>query len=96
MDHPNVKYFIRVLKINDPLSVTKKDIRDLTTLKEIILFCPCFSDPVTMKAIFLTAFFGFFRISNIVPHSIASFDSARHFTGGDIFFQKNYVKLLLM
>ena len=48
-----------------------------------------------MKAIFLTAFFGFFRMSNLAPHSIAEFDTSRHFTGGDIFFQKKFVKLLL-
>ena len=32
---------------------------DLTTLKEIILYCPGFADPETIKAIFLTAFFVF-------------------------------------
>ena len=94
LEHPKVMYFVKSLKINRPLSVTKRHIMDLKTLKEIILYCPRFADPITMKAIFLTAFFGFFRMPNLAPHSISEFDTSRHFTGGDIFFQKKFVKLL--
>ena len=36
------------------------------------------------KFIFLIAFFGFFRISNLAPHSLSSFDSSRHLTLRDI------------
>ena len=93
LEHPKVKYFIKSLKINRPLSITKRHIMDLTTLKEIILYCPRFADPITMKAIFLTAFFGFFRMSYLAPHSIFEFDPSRYFTGGDIFFQEKIVKL---
>ena len=95
LDHPKVKYFLKSLKINRLLSVTRRHIMDLNTLREIILYCPRFADSVTVKAIFLTAFFSFFRISNLVPHSISTYDSARHFSGGDIFFQKKFVKLLV-
>ena len=95
LEHPKVKYFIKSLKINRPLAITRRHIMDLKILKEIILYCPRFADSVTIKAIFLSAFFGFFRISNLVPHSISTYDSTRHFSGGDIFFQKKIVKLLV-
>ena len=95
LEHPKVKYFMKSLKINRPLAVTRRHIMDLKTLKEIVLYCPRFADSVTIKAIFLTAFFGFFRISNLVPHSISTYDSARQFFGGDIFYQKRFVKLLV-
>ena len=95
LEHPKVKYFIKSLKINRTLAITRQHIMDLKTVKEIILYCPRFADSVTIKAIFLAAFFGFFRISNLVPHSISTYDSARHFSGGDSFFQKKFVKLLV-
>ena len=95
LEHPKVKYFIKSLKINRPLVITKRHIMDLKTLRQIILHCPRFADSVTMKAIFLTAFFGFFRISNLVPHSISTYDPSRQFSGGDIFFEKKFVKMLV-
>ena len=51
-------------------------------------------DVSTLKRM-VFGFFGFFRLSNMAPHAIADFDRDRHFTGGDIFFQKNEVKLLI-
>ena len=44
---------------------------------------------------FLTGFFGFLRLSNLSPHSAATFDPTRHLTGSDVFFTKNFVKLLI-
>ena len=40
-------------------------------------------------------FFGFFRLSNLAPHSLNTFDFTRHLAGGDVFFEKNMVKMLL-
>ena len=40
-------------------------------------------------------FFGFFRLSNIAPHTKAEFDSTKHITGGDVFFLENEVRMLL-
>ena len=35
------------------------------------------------------------RLSNLAPHSLATFDSTRHLTGHDVFFTKKFVKLLI-
>ena len=59
----------------------------INTLHQIVS-CPQFPDSILMKAIFQTAFYGFFRISNIVPHVIASFYITTHFAGAGVFFQK--------
>ena len=61
----------------------------------MISLCQQFTEAVVFKAVILTAFFGFFCLSNIAPHAVAEFDCTRHFTGADVFFQKNEVKLLL-
>ena len=47
------------------------------------------------KALFLLAFFGFLRLSNIAPHSLNSFDSSRHLTAGDIVLTKDLMKVIL-
>ena len=43
----------------------------------------------------MTAFFGFFRLSNIAPHVKAEFDSTKLFSGGYMFFLENEVLMLL-
>ena len=47
------------------------------------------------RAVFLTGFFAFFRLSNLAPHSLATFDASRHLTGHDVFFTKKFVKILI-
>ena len=94
-EHPRVKYFVKALKLHRPMVLPKRNIIDISTLKRMVALCNRFSNPEVYKAVMLTAFFGFFRLSNIAPHGIADFDCDRHFTGGDIFFQKNEVKLLI-
>ena len=73
----------------------RKNIINIPTLKRMLSLCQQFAEAVVFKAVILTAFFGFFRLSNIAPHAVAEFDCTRHFTGADVFFQKNEVKLLL-
>ena len=94
-DHPQVKYFIKSLKINRPLTVSTKNIMDVKGLSQLIESCTGFTNAITFKAIFLTAFFVFFRLSNLAPHAISQFHPSRHFTVADLFFEKNQVTLLL-
>ena len=94
-EHPKVKYFVKSIKLTRPMALPKRNIIDIQTLKTIIAYTQKFSDPLVYKAVFLTAFFGFFRLSNIAPHTISEFDYTRHFTGEDVFFQDKEVQLLL-
>ena len=67
-DHPKVKS----IKLTRAMALPKQNIIcDIQTLKIIIAYTQKFSDPVVYKALFLTAFFGFFRLSNIAPHAIS-------------------------
>ena len=94
-DHPKIKYFVKSVKIARPLALPKKNVIDLNTLKLIVAATQNWPNSMVYKAVFLTAFFGFFRLSNIAPHAISEFDITRHFTGGDIFFKNDEVQLLL-
>ena len=94
-DHPNVKYFIRSLRINRPLSVVYHNIIDIPMLKRISRLALTFKQGRIYKAIFLTGFFAFLRLSNLCPHSLATFDPSRHLTGADLIFTKSFVKVIL-
>ena len=95
MEHPRIKYFIKALKINRPLTIPVRNIMGFKTLRRVVSNCLHYRDSVTLKAIFLSAFFGFFRLSNLVPHDLGGFDPSRHFTGGDVFFTRSSVSMLL-
>ena len=90
-----IKYFLKSVKITRPLSVKPHNIIDLDMLKAIVSKCQNYYCGPVYKAIFLTVFFGFVRLSNLSPHSAATFDPTRHLTGADVFFTKKFVKLLL-
>ena len=94
-EHPRIKYFVKSIKMNRTFSVTKRNMMDIKTLKNVVVLCTGRPNAITFKAIFLTAFFGFFRLSNLVPHASSDFDPSKHFTGGDVFFGKSQAKMLL-
>ena len=48
---------------------TPRGVFDVPTLYHISRVCDLLSDPILFRAIFLTAFYGFLRMSNIAPHS---------------------------
>ena len=94
-NHPKIRYFVKSTKMTRPIALPKRNIINLNTLKSIIAATKKYSNSQVYKAVFLTAFFGFFRLSNIAPHAVGEFDSTRHFTGGDVFFTNKKVQLLL-
>ena len=87
---------MKALKLHRPLVLQKRDIIDISTLSHMVALYQQCPNAVVFKAVWLTAFFGFFRLSNIAQHAIAEFDCNRYFTGGHmVFFQNNKVQLLL-
>ena len=94
-ENVKIKYFLKSVKITRPLSVKPHNVIDLDMLKAIVSKCQHYHCGPVYKAIFLTGFFGFLRLSNLSPHSAATFDPTRHLTGADVFFTKKFVKLLL-
>ena len=92
-EHPRIRYFIKALKINRPLKVTKRNVIDIPTLQKLILLCGTVGNPRVLKAIFLTAYFGFFRLSNLAPHTVNL--TPQNNLLGDVFFETSSVRLLL-
>ena len=94
-DHPRIKYFLKSVKINRPLCPTRRNIMSLDMLKKLIIACNSLESHYTYKALFLMAFFGFLRISNLAPHSYSQFDPSRHLTPSDIIFKKSTMIVVL-
>ena len=95
LDHPRLKLFLKSVRINRPLTLVPHNIIDLQMLEKISLACESFSCAKPLRAIFLIAFFGFLRLSNLAPHSLATFDHTRHLTGQDLFFSHKMVKVMV-
>ena len=95
LDHPKVRYFIRSLKINRPLVQVKRNIMSLQVLQNLVRECNFIFAGKVFKAIFLMAFFGFLRISNLAPHAGKAFDPSRHLTPRDISFEPSCMRVII-
>ena len=94
-EHPKVKYFLKAVKINCSLKVCQKHVIDISTFQCLISLVESSSNGITYKAMFLVSYFGFFRLSNLIPHAVSDFDPTRHFAAGDVIFTKHNVKMIL-
>ena len=81
-----IRLFQKSLRMTMQLTVKIKKIIDIDMLKDIIAICDSMWMGQIYKAIYLVAFFSFLRISNLVPHKIASFSPLEQLTRGDVFF----------
>ena len=93
-DDLKIKYFIRSLRLNAPLSVTIHKVIDISLLSKIVSQCDSMYMGQTFKSMYLLAFF-FLLLSNLVPHTKNQFSPLKHFTPGDLFFKNNSAVILL-
>ena len=78
-----------------PITVKLKSIIDIRLLIKIIQECEHLYMSFVFKAAFLLAYFPFFRISNLVPHTINSYDPLKQLARADIFFEQPGAHILL-
>ena len=95
LSHIAVSHYLRSISINSSFRPTLRGIFDISTLYHISRACDTLSDPVLYRAVFLTGFFGFLRMSNLAPHSSAKFDHTRHLLRQDLFLHSPGVHLLI-
>ena len=82
---PRIKVFTRSLMRSRPLNPNIKTVIDIAMLTRIVKHCERMYLGMMYKAAFLLSFFSFLRISNLVPHSINSFDPLKQLARGDNF-----------
>ena len=79
--HPAIARFLHSISMTSHFRPTLRGVFDVQTLYHISGVCDLLSDPILFRAIFLTAFYGFLRMSNIAPQSARAFDPFKHFLG---------------
>ena len=57
MEHPRIKYFLKSMKINTPLSVPVRNIISLQHFVDIVFLCDHINCGPVFKSVFLIAFF---------------------------------------
>ena len=95
LDHPKVKYFLKELRINRPVTIASHNVITISHLFDLSMACDLLTSPQVYRATFLLGFFAFLRLSNLVPHARVDFDHTRHLTGNDVFFTDRYLKVLI-
>ena len=94
-DHPRFKLFMKAVNISIRSPPLQKGIFDLQTLHNIITVSNSLPFSSVFKAIYLLAFFGFLRISNLAPNSKLSFDLTKHLCRGDFICHGSSAVLLI-
>ena len=79
-----VKLAIRAVAYNAPLSFKIKGILSIAQLRLLVQTLVHNSDREVYQAIFLMGFFGFYRLSTLVPSAKTGFSPSRFLTYGDI------------
>ena len=82
--HHAVNKYLPSISINSHFAPTPRGIFDLRTLYSISISCDILFDPLLFRAIFLTSYFAFLRMSNIAPHSAKLFGPSKHILRQDL------------
>ena len=95
LSHQAIFRYLRSIQLNSSFRPTPRRLFDIRTLYHISRACDQLSDLHLYRAIFLTAFYGFLRMSNCAPHAARLFDPSKHFLRQDAIFQPPGVHLIL-
>ena len=86
LSHNLVHHLIKSIPQLPSNPLTIKQLFTPSLLQQLLLKQNSFPHPLLYKALYLLAFHGFFRISNLVPNSLQTFNLSQHLARGDIIF----------
>ena len=81
-----ISLLIKSLKLNHLFSPRIPIVMNEILLLQIVTVSAQLRYPLVYEALYLLAFFYFLRLSNILQHSVNSFDKSRHLGVGDLIF----------
>ena len=81
-----VYLFVKSVQNNAPLNVKITGVFSVPMLRKLICAVQRYTHAKLYTALFLTAFFGFFRLASLLPNAVAQFDKTRHFIQNDLVF----------
>ena len=83
-----VHLFLKSVQVNASIKVRIKGVFTVKMLEQLIKKSRKFQNGQTFAALFLTAFFGFFRLSTLVPNNLHAFDKTRFPIKNDLIWAK--------
>ena len=93
--HQQIQYFLKSLKINRPLQPKLHKHIDIQLLTSIVQVADSLQNAQIFKPLYILAYFSFLRLSNILPHTVATFDYTLHLAKGDVIFAEDQVLLII-
>ena len=75
--------YLKSLRIQAPLAPPRRSTLDVHLLTQIVHTCHFFKFPHIFTSLYLLCFFSFLRLSNILPHSVPTFDHTRQLARAD-------------
>ena len=93
--HGKVSLMFRALDRSVTTVPVFKPIFHLDDIEKIMIACQRLPSPQLYKTLYSFAYFGFFRISNLVPTSLKSFHVSKHLCRGDIIIMPEYLVILV-
>ena len=88
LDNHPFKHECMSLQITAPLIPRIRTTLDIEILTSIVTICDDLEAPAVFKSLYLTCFFSFLRLSNLLPHTVKTFDVTRQLTRGDLIITK--------
>ena len=93
--HEQIQLFLKFLKLNVQFQPKANTIITIQQLYSLISACDALPHSQVYKAVYPVAFFSFLRVSNLLPHSVKTFDPTRQLAIGDLFFSEQGVTILI-
>ena len=90
-----ISLFVKSLQNNGRLAPIVKPLIDVEVLGLILQEVSNLSFPVIYQPLYLLCFLSFLRISNILSHTIASFDVSRQLARGDVIFGSDQATIII-
>ena len=90
-----ISWFLKSLQITAPLTPRIRTTLNIEVLTSVVHLCNNFEAPAVFIPLYLTCFFSFLRLSNLLPHTVRAFDVTRQLARGDLIITKNSALLIV-
>ena len=90
-----IPMYIKAVQKTAPFVVKLNNVIDIPLLTDLVAACQKTHLGSIFKAAYLLGFFGFLRLSNLVPHSMSTYSYLKHIAKGDVFFTPSEAIVLI-
>ena len=95
MQDDRIQLHLRSLKINRPLLLKTQSVVTVSMLYDIMETCLLLQNPPIFQALYTFLLFSFLRFSNVLPHTMHSFDPSYQRCSGDVIVSENGATILI-